>query len=139
MLVYCIHNNPFISKGGKDMSRYRNPDAPDPIITQMVVDNMRRGGTTEFLPRATAPATVHAAYSQVHPEEAMWTTSLQQHVSNNSFQTLLSPREFISHYIGEKFKPRTVSRDEVTNIITVHERNGRDVDVGDLLSKIHCL
>lgn len=117
------------------MSRYRNPDAPDPIITQMVVDNMRRGGTTEFLPRATAPATVHVAYSQVHPEEAMWTTSLQQHVSNNSFQTLLSPREFISHYIGEKFKPRTVSRDEVTNIITVHERNGRDVDVGDFTIK----
>lgn len=117
------------------MSRYRNPDAPDPIITRMVVENMRRGGTTEFLPRATVPATVYAAYSQVHPEEAMWTTSLQQHASDNSLQTLLSPREFISHYIGEKFKPRTVSRDEVTNIITVHERNGRDVDVGDFTIK----
>lgn len=111
---------------------YVNPDAPDPFITDLMVMRMKFGGEMT-LPYSSGLSTEVPAFcqgSQIftgYIDQPMWTASLPLRDTMYS----MSPRNYLDYYSDQKSKPRTVSRDDKTGIITVHERNGRDVDVGD--------
>ncbi len=100
---------------------YVNPDAPDPFITDLMVLKMKNGGEMT-LPYSSGLSTDVPAFcqgSQIftgYIDQPMWTAPLPLRDTMYS----MSPRNYLDYYSDQKSKPRTVSRDDKTGIITVH-------------------
>ena len=118
------------------MTHYKNPDAPDPFVTAAAVMQMKSGGPMTIPDGSTLASSIHPINQLSQPismsnEEPMWTSSLCLCDSVAFGGRTMTPQQILKSCTGKHYERRTISRDETTNIITVHERNGRDVDVGD--------
>lgn len=108
-----------------------NPDAPDPNVTAMMLEQLKQG--LSDYPYTSPPGYPTEPY--YYPtEQPMWTTSLDFCNMPYSGDTI-TPQKLLEKCGFDKFKPRKIYRDEYTDIITVRERNGREIAVGDFKIK----